>query len=47
MVKKVLVAYFSHSGSTREVARQIGELTGGDVFEVATANPYPVIIIKF
>ena len=41
MLKKVLVAYFSHSGSTREVVIQIGELAGGDVFEVATANPYP------
>ena len=31
---KVLVAYFSHSGNTREVARQISEATGGDLFEI-------------
>lgn len=39
--KKVLVAYFSHSGNTREVARQIGEATGGDLFEIVPATPYP------
>ena len=30
--KKVLVAYFSHSGNTREMARQIAEATNGDLF---------------
>ena len=38
---KVLVAYFSHSGNTREVARQISEATGGDLFEIVPATPYP------
>ena len=38
---KVLVAYFSHSGNTREVARQISEATGGDLFEIVSATPYP------
>ena len=37
---KVLVAYFSHSGNTREVARQISEATGGDLFEIVHATPY-------
>ena len=37
----MLVAYFSHSGNTREVARQIGEATGGDLFEIVPATPYP------
>lgn len=39
--KKVLVAYFSHSGNTRELARQIGEATGGELFEIVPAKPYP------
>ena len=38
---KVEVAYFSHSGNTREVARQISEATGGDLFEIVPATPYP------
>ena len=38
---KVLVAYFSHSGNTREVARQISEATGGDLFEIVPAAAYP------
>ena len=38
---KVLVAYFSHSGNTREVARQIAETTGGELFEIVPAKPYP------
>ena len=29
--KKVLVAYFSHSGNTREMARQIAEATNGEM----------------
>ncbi|MEN2995411.1 MAG: flavodoxin [Acetomicrobium sp.] len=38
---KILIAYFSHSGSTREVARQIHELIDSDIFEIVTVNPYP------
>lgn len=39
--KKVLVAYFSRSGSTRAVANHIKDLTGGDLFEIQVAKPYP------
>lgn len=39
--KKILVAYFSHSGNTREVARQIQALTGGELFEIKTVQQYP------
>lgn len=35
-----LVAYFSWSGNTRGVAQLIAEETGGDLFEIATLNPY-------
>lgn len=39
--KKILVAYFSHSDNTREIANQIHEKIGGDIFEIVTVNPYP------
>lgn len=39
--KKILVAYFSHSGNTREIANQIHECVGGDIFEIQTIKPYP------
>jgi Flavodoxins len=39
--KKILVVYFSHSGNTREVANQIKDLTGGDIFEILPVKAYP------
>ncbi len=39
--KKILVAYFSHSGNTRVIANQIHENVGGDIFEIVTVDPYP------
>ncbi len=39
--KKILIAFFSHSGNTREIARQIQEITGGDTFEIKAVQPYP------
>ncbi len=38
---KVLVAYYSRSGNTAEIARQIQTATGADVFEIIPAEPYP------
>ena len=38
---KVLVAYFSWGGTTRNVAKLIHEKTGGDIFEIKTETPYP------
>ena len=38
---KVLVAYFSWGGTTRKVAQAIQQKTGGDLFEIKTATPYP------
>jgi flavodoxin len=38
---KILVTYFSHSGNTREIALQIKEATGADLFEIVPVNPYP------
>ena len=39
--QNILVAYFSHSGNTREIARQIQQNTGGEIFEIASVQPYP------
>jgi flavodoxin len=39
--KKILVAYFSHSGNTREIANQIHKSVGGDIFEIQTVQTYP------
>lgn len=39
--KKILVVYFSHSGNTREIAKQIKLATGGDIFEIVPVKPYP------
>jgi len=39
--KKILVAYFSWGGNTRNVARAIHAKTGGDIFEIRTEKPYP------
>ncbi|MEN6348734.1 MAG: flavodoxin [Syntrophomonas sp.] len=38
----ILVAYFSHSGNTRQIAKQIHDQVGGDMFEIVTVDPYPV-----
>ena len=37
---RVLVAYYSATGNTEEVADAIAEATGGDVFEITPAAPY-------
>jgi len=40
-MKKILVAYYSHSGTTKKVAEQIYQVVGGDLFEIKEATPYP------
>ena len=37
---KVLVAYFSASGTTKGVAQQLAEVTGGTLHEIKPAKPY-------
>jgi ABC-type glycerol-3-phosphate transport system substrate-binding protein len=39
--QKILVTYFSWGGNTREMAKQIQQQTGGDLFEIKTVKPYP------
>lgn len=38
--KKVLVVYFSYSGNTRAMAKQIQNVTQGDIFELQTVQAY-------
>ncbi len=38
--KKVLVAYFSYSGTTKGYAEKIARYTGADIFEIQAAQPY-------
>ncbi len=39
--KKILVAYYSYSGNTKEVAEVIHKKVGGDIFEIKTEGSYP------
>ena len=39
---KLLVVYYSLTGSTRSIAEMIREKTGCDVFEIETVKNYPV-----
>lgn len=38
---KILVAYYSFSGNTKEVAEAIHDIIGGDLFEIKTEGSYP------
>ena len=38
---KILIAYYSYSGNTKEVAEAIHEKIGGDIFEIKTEGSYP------
>ncbi|MDR3204689.1 MAG: flavodoxin [Deltaproteobacteria bacterium] len=38
--KKILVAYFSWSGNTRGIAKEIQKKTGGDIFEIEPVKAY-------
>ncbi|MBO7416115.1 MAG: flavodoxin [Bacteroidaceae bacterium] len=37
---KVLIAYFSASGTTKTLAQELAEKTGADLFEIEGAQPY-------
>ncbi|MBR1616631.1 flavodoxin [bacterium] len=38
--KKVLVAYFSATGTTKRVAQNLAKATGGDLYEIKPLKPY-------
>lgn len=39
--KKILVAYYSYSGNTDAVAKQIAQATGATLFEITSPHQYP------
>ncbi len=39
--KKTLIAFYSHSGNTKNIAQKIHSLIGGDLFEIKSAKEYP------
>ena len=39
-MKKVLVTYFSASGVTEGVAKQLAEVTGGELHKILPEQPY-------
>ena len=39
-MKKVLVAYFSASGTTKDVAEKLAKATNADLFEIKPVQPY-------
>lgn len=43
---KVLVAYFSYSGTTRNIANAISEKTGGDLFEITPQEGYSNVYME-
>lgn len=38
---KMLVVYFSHTKNTKEIATQIKDLTGADIYEIVPVADYP------
>ncbi len=38
---KILIAYFSYSGNTQEIALKINEMVGGVLFRIEPAKKYP------
>ena len=44
--KQVLVAYLSHTGTTRSVAIALSEETGADLFEIAPQEPYSNVYLQ-
>ena len=39
--RKILIAYFSRTGNTEELAEEIQLRTGGELFEIVPLEPYP------
>ena len=38
---KILIAYYSHSGNTQEIALKINEMVGGEIFRIEPIKTYP------
>ena len=46
-MKKILVAYFSASGVTAKVAKNLAAAAGADLFEIAPAQPYTKVDLNW
>lgn len=44
--KRILVAYFSYSGTTQSVAEQLSSRIGADLFEIAPAEEYSSLYLR-
>ena len=44
-MSKILVAYFSAGGVTARAAEEIAAAVGGDLYEIAPAEPYTLLWI--
>lgn len=40
-IEKILIVYFSHTGNTRKIAKQIHKKVDGDLIEIETMDKYP------
>lgn len=40
-MSKILIAYFSHSGTTRRAAETVQKAVGGKLYEIEPKNAYP------
>jgi len=40
-LSNILIAYYTHSGNTQEIAEQIRELVGGTLFRIEPVEKYP------
>ena len=38
---KILITYYSYSGNTQNIANQISEIVGGDIFRIEPLKSYP------
>lgn len=45
--KRILVAYFSYSGTTQSVAEQLSSRIGADLFEIAPAEEYSSLYLRY
>lgn len=41
MANKILIAWYSHSGNTQRVAKELAAVTGGDLCPIEPVTPYP------
>ena len=44
--KKILTIYYSNNGNTKNIARNINSIIGGDIKEIELTNKYPSNILK-